>query len=262
MANNNTQAEHTDSQDQDAAATPGLQRASLGPKLELAFEQARAECDAFKARIRAEAAAGTGVQPWEREWPLGDFGLYEHLAGDWNADPALLGQLITIANWALRSPQGRKALLQDGQPASPWQHTLDTVREFRDGLVSRQRELLDRRANDDNWMQNWPLGEFDLFEHMVTNRDFRPDWFTTGELIEMAVWALNAPEASEMSWSGETQIPRHPDELKVLGIFRDALLVRRQRLLLEQGRQLLPADSAVREQLEQRFSACSGGGAA
>jgi hypothetical protein len=262
MSNHNTQAEHTDSHDQDAAAFAGLEPDSLAPEIKLAMEQASAEHEVFTARILAEAAAGTGVQPWDREWPLGDFDLHEHLAVDWNADPALLGQLITIANWALRSPQGRKALLQDGQPANPWQHTLDTVRELRDALTYRQRDLLDRRANDEDWMHNWPLGQFDLYEHMVTDKHFKPDWFTTGELIEMADWALNAPEATEMSWTEETRIPRHAAELKVLGIFREALLVRRQRLLLAQGRQLLPADSAARKELEQRFSATYGGSAA
>ena len=249
---------HTD----DTAAATGLQPTPLNPQFAEVVEQALAEREARKVQILAEAAAGTGVQPWERDWPLGDFDLHEHLAGEWDADPALLAQLITIANWALRSPQGRQALLQDGQATNPGQYTLDTVREFRDALVFRQRDLLDRRANDDQWMRDWPLGQFDLFEHMVTDTSFRPDWFTTGELIEMAEWALNAPEAGELSWHGDIQSPRHTDELKVQGIFRDALLVRRQRLLLQQGQRLLPAGSAAWRQLEQRFSsACSGSAA-
>jgi len=228
-----------------------------GSEIENPFAGLVAEMEQRREEILAAAADGSGVQPWERDWPLGNFDLHAHVACGWDAEPMLLGHLVTMANWALRSSQGRQALLQDEQSTNPWQHTLDTVREFRNALVYRQRELIERRQEDEHWMRNWPLGDFDLFEHLVTSADFKPDWFTTAELMEMAEWALCAPEAKEMIWQQEGAVPRHGDVLEVIETVREALAVLRRRHVIEQARKSLAAGSDLLKELEQRFSASS-----
>jgi len=227
-----------------------------------AHQALQAQAQQERERILAAAAEGSGVQPWERDWPLSTFDLHGHVVCDWDAGPTLLEHLITMANWALRSPQGRQALLQDRQPTNPWQHTLDTVRAFRSGLAHRQRELLARIQNDETWPHRWPLGDFDLFEHLVSSADFNPDWFTTGELLEMAEWALCAPEARGTTWPEEAAFQggtvQHGAVLAVIATVRAALTVRQQRLLLDQARQTLPVGSDQLRQLEQRFAASTG----
>ena len=193
-------------------------------------------------RIYADAASGVGPQPWERDWPLGEFDLVDHLtSAEFNADDLVLSHLLMMVQWALDSHLGRQALMADGLSNNPGQNTLDTLREFRSGLVLRRRELLacGLENDSDSWAYRCPLGDFNLFEHIATCDDFRPDWFATGELIEIADWALS-------SWNAQGVDRRYPLDwqkkkpvLDVIHQFGEALGVRRRRLLMEQAQSSL-----------------------
>ena len=61
-------------------------------------------------RIYADAASGVGPQPWERDWPLGEFDLVDHLtSAEFNADDLVLSHLLMMVQWALDSHLGRQA---------------------------------------------------------------------------------------------------------------------------------------------------------
>lgn len=223
--------------------------------LEALVQQCRQEHQRRCAEILAAAADGSGIQPWEREWPLHDFDLHQHFSCDVPADPGLLGQLLTMLTWALSSPLAREALRRNGQPTNPGQHGLDSLREMRAALTCRQRELLALQQNSEGgeWLQSWPLGDFDLYEHITTSAEFKPDLFQLGELIEVTDWALAAPKIRPAL---EGQAELSPDQLAVLELTRDlaeALRVRRRRLLLEEARSCLAQAPATLAELEEQL---------
>ena len=194
------------------------------------------------------AATGTGPQPWDKDWPFDSFDTAEHFASI-NAGPVLLSRMLQMADWALASPQGRKALISDGRPNSPHQDTLDTIRLFRSAVGDSLRE----------WATEHPMAfsrhicDFNLFEHLTTCREFCPDWFTTGELIEMADWALASSTAqqAQLDWTGAELEARRIVE--VIQAFGEALGIRRRRLLLEQATTSLNYSAEILANLEKRL---------
>ena len=218
------------------------------------FEQAHHELRLMRERVLADAASGHGPQPWERDWPLGEFDLCEHLeSSSFNPDDKLICHLLTMVQWALESPLGRQALTADGSDNNPGQHTLDTLRVFRSSLVQRRRALLSSRQNEpESWADAAPLGDFHLFEHITTCQDFNPDWFTTGELLEMADWALSYGVLPQMSWE-EDLLEAHNRKpvIDVIYQFGQALGVHRKRLLLAQAKDSLGYSQECLEHLER-----------
>ena len=202
------------------------------------LEQALHEHTLERERALAEAASGRGPQPWERDWHLGEFDLAEHLSSAaFNPDDEVLRHLLTMVSWALESPLGRKALISDGVATNPGQHTLDTLRVFRSALVSRRRQLLASRLEQDAevWVESYPVGEFNLFEYIATCQDFKPDWFTTGELLEMADWALASHHAQQGTFEDLLDWQKKKPVLQVIRQFGEGLGIHRRRLLLEQA---------------------------
>lgn len=196
----------------------------------------KAQCDALYAAVYSAAEDGSGPQPWDKEWPLASFDLAEHFSSI-DAGPAVLNRLLLMVDWALASAHGRKALIADQQAHNPHQHTLDTIREFRDAIGSRLRAL----AEDAPVEFTIAIRDFNVFEHFTTCRDFCPDWFTTGELIEMADWALESPAAQRQQLLLPASEPAAGviNTLEVIHEFAEALGVRRKRLLIEQAEESL-----------------------
>ena len=210
---------------------------TLNPDISDLLAHATREREKQHRQVIADAASGHGPQPWERDWPLGKFDLAEHLSSpDFNPDEAMLGHLLTMIRWALDSPLGRQALMADGATSNPGQHTLDTLRVLRSSLVARRRELLAARLDDtESWVQRCSLGGFNLFEHIATCKAFKPDWFTTGELLEIADWALSSDHARQVSWDEPYEMTKTKEVLAVIGHYGEGLGLHRRRLLMEQA---------------------------
>jgi hypothetical protein len=218
--------------------------------LEQARHRHQQECE----RVLADAASGHGPQPWERDWPLGEFDLEDHLSSAaFNPDDTLLCHLLTMVSWALESPLGRKALIADGVATNPGQHTLDTLRVFRSALVERRRELLSSHllGDGETWAQRCPLGEFNLFEHITTCKQFTPDWFTTGELIEMADWALASDNVTQADWENPFDWQKKKPVIDAIHQFGEGLGIHRRRLLMEQAQVRLRYSEEQLDELER-----------
>ena len=225
------------------------------PQVWEAVERARAEDQERRARIFAAAADGTGVQPWERDWPYLEFVVFDHFGCEFPADAILIGQLLTMLSWALASPQGRAALHRDGQPTNPGQHTLDTLRDMRSGLVFRQRELLEQKhvGEPSEWVAKLPLGDFNLHEHITTSPLFCADWFSLGEMLEIIDWALASPKLLPLI---DPEAPRSALQQTILELTADlaeALRVRRRKLLLAEAHTCLSHAPVALAELEERL---------
>jgi hypothetical protein len=85
------------------------------------------------------------------------------------------------------------------------------------------------------WAEVCPVGEFNLFEHITTCQDFNPDWFTTGELLEMADWALASHHAQQGTFEDLLDRQKQKPVLQVIRQFGEGLGIHRRRLLLEQA---------------------------
>ena len=245
----------SDSMHQDGVASPPSAELITDAVVREAMERTHTEDQERRARIFAAAADGTGVQPWERDWPYLEFVVFEHFGYEFPADAILIGQLLTMLSWALASPQGRAALHRDGQPSNPGQHTLDTLRDMRSGLVCRQRELLEQQhvGEPSEWVAKLPLGDFNLHEHITTSPLFCADWFSLGEMLEIIDWALASPKLLPLN---DPEAPRSALQQTILELCADlaeALRVRRRKLLLAEARSCLSHAHEVLAELEERL---------
>lgn len=99
------------------------------------------------------AAAGTGPQPYDREWHTNecdaDMILEFLFANDigWH----LSNDLHELAEWAISSGEGQRALSLDGDPVNPRQDLLNLLNEIRDALSTYRRDILSRHAERLGW---------------------------------------------------------------------------------------------------------------
>lgn len=105
---------------------------------------------------KAAAATGQGPQPWDRDWIEYQYDIHDEIYEITNH----LGwqrtqEFIEILDWALNSPQGRMAMEQQGDPASPWQGPLDLLRELREPLVDASHDMLRCRAEGLEYSPEW-----------------------------------------------------------------------------------------------------------
>jgi hypothetical protein len=135
--------------------TPEFQK-----NLDEAFAQQRRENLAKQKLIRdhalAAAQAGTGPQPWDRDWYERCSDVSEEIydlasVAGWQ----WAQELIEVLNWALASPQGQRALELAGQSSNPWQGELELIAHLRQNLVSASHDLLREEAQQLDYSKEW-----------------------------------------------------------------------------------------------------------
>lgn len=127
-----------------AALPPEIARAA-GRSLLEEWEAQRARNE---QKALAEAAAGTGPQPYDRDWYSNGCDI-DHIVSefDWH----LTNDFLDLVTMAAHSAEGQRALAMKDDPANPRQHVLTLLLDLRRALVYRQRDLLFEQAKTLNW---------------------------------------------------------------------------------------------------------------
>jgi len=126
------------------------------PKMLLSLEEMIAIAEREKqktlANAHAAAASGKGPQPWDRGW----FEFQLAIEDDIKEIASTIGwhrtqDFLEVLDWALASPQGKRALAAAGDDTSPWKGTLEMIKELRRPLIDATHEMLSSHAYDLNY---------------------------------------------------------------------------------------------------------------
>lgn len=116
-------------------------------------------CDYKQYKEKAEkealdaAAAGTGPQPYDREWHTNycDTELVYELLRNNEIGWHLINDLFELTTWAISSAEAQRALSLDGDPVNGRQHLISLLKEIREALITYRRDLLLEHAEDLGW---------------------------------------------------------------------------------------------------------------
>lgn len=102
-----------------------------------------------KQRVQAKAAAatGTGPQTWYADWFENELDVGEEalaLTETWSWQN--VQTLQEALDWALASPQGQRAQARQEEENTPWNATLEMIKDLQLGLTWRSHTLLTQQA--------------------------------------------------------------------------------------------------------------------
>jgi hypothetical protein len=95
------------------------------------------------ADAHADAASGTGPQPWDADWCENALDVWEEtevLVQNWSWQH--VQTLQGILDMALASPQGQRAQSLAGDVANPWSAELEMIEGIKQALTFRSHSLL------------------------------------------------------------------------------------------------------------------------